>query len=119
MKFFSEDIEFLKELYEKKKVNIYLFHEKYMLSPAQLARTINKFTDKRIIIFKDNVVTLTKKGEIWIISNRKFLFLKEKNRYWKDIPKEMKQERIGIKDLYRPNKRKIDKELFKNLEDGK
>ena len=90
MKLYSEDIEFLKELYERKHVDIYFFHEKYMLSPAQLARTIKKFTDKEIVEFEENLVTLTLKGEKWILSKRKSLFLKEKNKYWKDIAKVMK-----------------------------
>lgn len=119
MKFYSEDIEFIKELYDSKKVHLYFFHEKYLLSPAQLARTINKFIEEEIVELNNEVVSLTPKGEEWIICNRKTLFLNEKDKYWKEIPSEMRQKTIGIKDLYKPNRNKIDKELFKNIEDGK
>lgn len=119
MEFYSEDIEFLKELLYHDKVEIYLFHEKYKLSPAQLARTINKFMNQELIIFSNHTISLTEKGRNWIFENRRVLFIKEKKKYWKEIPEAMKQEKIAINELYKPNRRKIDKELFKNIEDGK
>lgn len=119
VKYFSEDIEFVKELFERKQVDLYFFHEKYLLSPAQLLRTTNKFIKEGIIELKNEVATLTPKGEKWIIYNRKTLFLNEKDKYWKEIPSKMRQNSIGIKDLYKPYRNKLDKELFKNIEDGK
>jgi predicted transcriptional regulator len=119
MEFYSEDIEFIKELFERKKVTLYLFHEKYLLSPAQLARTIKKFLDEGIVELNKEEVSLTPNGEIWIICNRKALFLIEKNKYWKEIPIEMNQIPIGINEYYNPDRNKLDTELFKNLEDGK
>ncbi|WP_321289383.1 hypothetical protein [uncultured Sunxiuqinia sp.] len=119
MKFYSEDIEFVKELFEKKQVNLYLFHEKYLLSPAQLARTIKKFLEEEVVELNNDKVSLTPKGERWIICNRKALFLNEKKKYWKEVPVEMKQESIGINEFYKPNRNKLDTELFKNIEDGK
>ena len=49
MKFYSEDIEFIKELFDKKQVKLYLFHEKYLLSPIQLARTLKRFIEEEIV----------------------------------------------------------------------
>lgn len=118
MEFYSEDIEFVKELFERKRVNLYIFHEKYLLSPAQLARTITKFKEAEIVEIINEDIFLTHKGEDWIVCNRKALFLKEKNKYWKEIPPEMRQESIGINEFYKPNRNKIDIELFKNIEDG-
>ncbi len=119
IKLYSEDIELIKELYIEKQVHLYSFHEKYLLSPAQLARTINKFVDEGIIELNNEMISLTTKGEKWIVCNRKALFLFEKDKYWKEIPGDMRQRAMGIKELYLPNRNKIDKELFKNIEDGK
>ena len=117
MKLFSEDIEFIKELYLKKQLEIYYFHEKYLLSPAQLARTINKFTSEKIIIMNDDIITLTPKGDKWIFANRKKLFLYTKPGYWKEIPKYMKEEKVEINKPFKTSFISYDNEIFKLLED--
>lgn len=119
MDLYSEDIELLKELYSNDKIELYFFHEKYKLSPAQLGRTLKKFRDAGLIVFDKNSVTLNESGRKWIIGNRRELFLKEKSKYWKKIPKKMKQESLAINELYIPNRKNIDKEIFNNIEDGK
>lgn len=116
MYIFSEDIEFMRELYIYNSVSLYFFHEKYMLSPAQLGRTIRKFTDIECVILNENRIELTEKGRKWIIANRRELFLKTKEKYWKNIPIEMAQKTFKISDTYKP--KKLDSELFKTLEDG-
>jgi DNA-binding PadR family transcriptional regulator len=119
MDLYSEDIELLKELYSSSEKDLYFFHEKYKLSPAQLARTLKKFESEELIEIKNRIVVLTEKGRKWIFHNRGMLFLKEKSKYWKKIPDEMKQEPLGINELYKPNRSTLDKEIFKNIEDGK
>jgi hypothetical protein len=89
-----------------------------MLSPAQLGRTIRKFTNIECVIINDNNIELTEKGRKWIIANRKELFLQTKEKYWKNTPIEMIQETFKINDTYKPNTKKLDSELFKILEDG-
>lgn len=116
---FSEDVEFLKELYYKNRLDLYFFHEKYRLSPAQLARTIRKFEELDLIVLSCDQVILLDKGRSWIFANRKNIFLKEKSKYWKVIPVKMCQKVLGVNELYKPNRKKIDKELFENTEDGK
>lgn len=118
MQLFSEDIEFIKELYLYNSVSMYFFHEKYMLSPAQLGRTIRKFADIECVIMNENRIELTEKGRKWIIANRQELFLKTKEKYWKNVPADMTQDTIKISDKYKPNRNKLDSELFKTLEDG-
>lgn len=118
MKIFSEDIELLKELLIKEKIDMYYFHEKYMLSPAQLGRTIRKYEALNIISLENNIILLTSKGKQWIFKHRKELFLYERPKYWKEIPQEMLQEKIKINELYKPNPKKIGSDLFNNTEDG-
>ena len=119
MDLYSEDIELLKELYLREKVDFYFFHEKYKLSPAQLGRTLKKFKDAGFIVLDGQNIVLNETGRKWIIGNRRELFLKEKSKYWKKIPEEMKQDTLAINELYIPDRKKIDKEIFKNIEDGK
>lgn len=119
MNLYSEDIELLKELYLTDKIDLYFFHEKYMLSPAQLGRTLKKFKDADLIIFDQNSVALNENGRKWIIENRRQIFLVEKSKYWKKIPENMKQDSLNINELYIPNRKNIDNEIFKNIEDGK
>lgn len=119
MDLYSEDIELLKVLYSSSERNLFFFHEKYKLSPAQMARTLKKFESKELIEIKTRVVVLTEKGRKWIFQNRGMLFLKEKTKYWKNIPDEMKQKPLRINELYKPNRSTLDKEIFKNIEDGK
>lgn len=119
MDLFSEDIELLRELYLSNEKDLYFFHEKYKLSPVQLARTLKKFESKELIEIKNRIIILTEKGRNWIFYNRRMLFLKEKSKCWKNIPDEMKQEHLKINEIYKPNRSTLDKEIFKRLEDEK
>lgn len=119
MDLYSEDIELLKELYSNDKIELYFFHKKYKLSPAQLARALKKFKDAGLILLDNDSVELNEKGRRWIIGNRKELFLKEKSKYWKRIPENMKQQSLEINQFYIPERKNIDKEIFTNIEDGK
>lgn len=108
MHLFSEDIEFLKELYKYGKINMYLFHEKYMLSPAQLARVIRKFEKIYVINLEGNSIILSEYGRKWIFLKRKEIFIKERFKYWKEVPKEMQQERLRPNELYLPIRKNLD-----------
>lgn len=115
---YSEDIEVIKELFPNKKVNIYFFHEKYRLSPAQLGRTIRKFTEMGLILVDGDYIELTEVGWKWVMANRQELFLKKKEKYWKNIPVDMLQLPMEINEFYTPKRKNIDVELFKNIEGG-
>lgn len=119
MDLYSEDIELLKELYSEERIDLYFFHEKYKLSPAQLGRTLKKFKDAGLIILDGQNIILNETGREWIFVNRRVLFLKEKSKYWKVIPEHMKQNSLAINKLYLPKRKSLDKEIFKNIEDGK
>lgn len=119
MEIFSEDIEILRELIKNESVELYSFHEKYKLSPAQLARVIEKFKNLNLITLTNDQLSLTKDGAEWIFKNRKVIFLKERQKYWKEVPESMRQKKLEINEFYKPNRKKIDKELYKYIEDGK
>lgn len=109
MDLFSEDIELIKELIHYRRLDIFLLHEKYRLSPAQVARSLRKFYEDDLIKITGTDIAFTEKGLLWIQENRINLFLNKRNQYWKDIPKEMrtkKEMKRGI--LYIPLKKNDD-----------
>lgn len=116
MFYFTEDIELLKELYYKNTANVYFFHERYRLSPAQLARAIRKFENQGLIEFNDTTVTLTENGKKWVLANRKDIFLYERKKYWKEVPENMRRKPIKMNSPYKPiNKIRV---FYNNIEDG-
>lgn len=117
MNIYSEDIEVLKELYIHNKLELYFFHEKYKLSPAQLVRTLDKFIALECIKITSGSVELTEKGYKWIFINRKRLFLQKKNKFWRNTNEDITQEQISIGDIYRIKKNRLDEGIFDNIED--
>lgn len=104
MNLLPEDIEFIRAIITQKNVSLYHFHEKYMLSPAQLAKTIKKFESIDIVKMSNQyAIKLTVFGRKWIIKNRKLIFLSEKDKYWKIIPEYMLCNSIEINQTYKPN----------------
>jgi len=99
---YSEDIELIKELIIHKRLDIYFLHQKYKLSPAQVARSINKFMDQGLIQESNSVISFTEIGIIWVNKNRKSLFNSNRNKYWKEVPKE---RIVNKKRLYLPLKK--------------
>lgn len=112
MYFYSEDIIILREIFNLRRLNIFYFHEKYLLSPGQLARSLNNFIENKIIQIKENEIIITDFGIKWIISNRKKLFLQEKDLFWKEIPEYMTKKQLMINKLYKPKHELIDKNFL-------
>lgn len=117
MQFFSEDIEFLRELYIHRSLDMYFFHKKYLLSPAQLGMTIKKYLQMGCVVLNGRNIELTFAGYNWIVANRKSIFLTERAKYWKQIPFFVQYSRINPGDVYKPNIKKLDPELIKLLEE--
>jgi predicted methyltransferase len=80
---FKEDIIFVREIYTHETIDIYSLHQNFTLSPAQVARLINKFLDLRIIIINGSLVSVTDYGKEWIFANRSALLLQKSNEYGK------------------------------------
>ncbi len=97
----------LKELYQSNKfMNIYYFHEQYMLSPAQLNNFIRKYENINVVICNDYSIKLTQYGKNWILKNRNIIFGKTQ-KYWSIIPEGMIIKKINLYQPYIPNIRKI------------
>ena len=116
MKIFTEDIILLKSLYTLKTFDFYDLHKNYKLSPAQIVRSLKKFSEKKILEYDKTTVFLTKIGEKWIEANKKFIFLRRFEYicpYSEDLYKGLQ---IEINELYKPKIYKIDYTLFKEGE---
>jgi len=115
MYFFSEDIIILRELFSKGSSTIYYFHEKYLLSPGQLARSLNKLIEMNIAQLNDDELKITDFGIKWTISNRKKIFLEEKELFWKEIPDYMKRDQLVINQMYKPKRKLLDYNYFSKI----
>lgn len=96
----------------KKKILLYYFHDKYLFSPGQLARSINKLIKKKIIICEDQYISATSEGNDWILANRKKIFFHIKNKYWKKIPDHMLAKEHALNKPYKPKQKLLDTIFF-------
>lgn len=120
MKVFSEDLILLKDVQKGIPIDIYSLHERYQLSPAQLARSMDKFAQLGIISIVDNkFLIITEFGKKWIIANKSKIYLLERDSEWKKMPIDAATETIGINKLYKADIKKIDTRIFKTIEGEK
>lgn len=78
----SEDIIIIKGLMETGTLDLYSIHQRFLLSPAQIVRSLQRLHSIGILEYDAEKAKITEFGESWIIANRKELFLKQKKRYW-------------------------------------
>lgn len=111
----SEDREILRILYGlSSSVDIFYFHEKYRLSPGQVARVIRKYLADELIYYKDDKLLLSELGRRWLLKNRRQIFWGIADKKWKDIPKEFRVEVSNDHDTKLPSLRTIKKIVEKS-----
>jgi predicted methyltransferase len=103
------DREILKNLLKQERIDWYYFHEKYMLSPGQLSRSIKKLEELKLLVVEDDKIKITEEGRKTIISNRNKMLRKNKDEYWELPQEERKGITLGVNQFYLPNDRKINK----------
>jgi DNA-binding PadR family transcriptional regulator len=85
----SEDREILRDLYSSiESIDVYQFHDKYMLSPGQVARVIRKYEKSGVIEMEGGSISITKMGRKWLIKNRREIFFSVNRDAWEHIPDE-------------------------------
>jgi len=104
MNLLPEDGIILKRLFASgdELIEPYEFHRVYSLSPGQIARTVHKLFDAKLIEQLEGKLRLTIDGKKWVTAN-KMAFYKI-NKIWKDIPAAYLGDRIEIDDVYLPEK---------------
>lgn len=110
MNFMTEDILLLRKLLLDETVDLYALHNHYRLSPAQIARSVAKFTEKEWIeLLSGMQVRLTSEGRKWCTENAVKILAKKREKYWKQIPEDMCQAQLQPNTLYKPNLGKMNK----------
>lgn len=111
--FHSEDREILRVLYaEQEWKEIYFFHEKYLLSPAQLSRTVRKLEELGIIESSGHMIKMTDFGRSWLLANRHEVFYKFGDMRWKKFYSGLPSVRARA-DEYVPRPSKMKKGFFR------
>lgn len=113
----SEDRELLRDLYAGGDwMDIYYFHQKYLLSPAQISRAIRKLKSLKLVESMDYKIKLTDFGCRWLLSNRRQVFLKPKDMEWK-TPSSKVIADYGKISEYIPRPSKMRQTFFERLYD--
>ena len=74
----------------KKKIPLFFFHEKYMLSPGQIAFFVKKYSKEQVIAVSDGMISLTTSGREWVLNNTAKVFYRKSTPKWKKVPLEFK-----------------------------
>lgn len=104
----SEDREILRHLYAvHQPVAVYFFHEKYLLSPGQIARVVRKYSDNGIIAVERDSIILTENGRRWVLRNRRQIFMSIRTRPWSQIPDEFRNTKIRAGEDFHLSAQKV------------
>ncbi|MES2038356.1 MAG: hypothetical protein V4495_10990 [Pseudomonadota bacterium] len=112
------DREILLILFESSQaVDVYSFYEKYNLLPTKILTSIRKLQEIGVLVFNPEslLVSLTEEGRIWIVANRREIFLRKIDLSWKAPPSSYLRTKIKEFEPYIPRRRYISKDFFNSL----
>lgn len=98
----TEERTLLKELKEKGFVNLFRIYLDTCLSPGQIARVVRHYEDNRIIKQDDLTIKTTLFGK-FVLSKLDITIKGAREKYWKQLPKEYRTDRIEINKPFEPN----------------
>ena len=115
---FISDREILVELFRNQnhRVHIYILHEKYGLSPAQVAGTLRKFEPLGIMKLSGYWIELTEFGSRWLLANRMRILGELTTCSWKAIPHGMRAQPQKTDEHYVPKRKRMGKHFFEDME---
>lgn len=109
----SPEREILRALYEARDwLDLYILHERYLLSPGQLSSAVRKFEAAGIVVSQELKVRLTDRGIIWLLKYRKSIFMSGHSRPWAKIRSNMRKEPIDPFSPYLPTLKFVDENFF-------
>jgi hypothetical protein len=94
---------------------LFQFHKKYSFSPGQLGSFVRKFGEVGIIELREDYILLTEYGKKWLLINRNRIFSSTVQYKWREIPEELREEKIDIDSLYLPKVRKLGKHFLEDV----
>ncbi len=121
MIFHSEDREILRDLFKCPDGKmLFFFHDEYLLSPAQVSRSLQKFSELHLVEIDNEMVRLTEIGRKWVLANRRAIFFNVGHAFWKDplIRKEWPEDELyreileSARNDYRPKMKRMNLEFF-------
>ena len=82
------DREFIKHAFaaEKSGLDLYLLHERYLLSPGQISRSLRKMLELGLVTYANGRVAFSSRGRVWIVKNRVKIFYAREELPWKKMP---------------------------------
>lgn len=112
------DREILLVLFESYgEVDVYSFHEKYHLLPARILSSIRKLQELSVVVFNSDsmLISLTDSGRIWVVANRREIFMRKIDMVWRVPPSSYVRPQIRVLEPYVPKRRYISKKFFDSL----
>ena len=80
----SAERELLLELFRNRDgIDVYRLHQRYMLSPGQLAEALAAFGERGLVEYLNRRARLTDKGREWLLAGRKEMFFSSDTPTWK------------------------------------
>jgi predicted methyltransferase len=111
LNFSKVEREILKTLMTASKdVNLFTLHRRYQTSPRELTKAVQSLNRKKFVKVDENNIKLTKQGRILAIKNR-FDIVSQREKPWRECPKEFMKEKIGVNEPYIPLQSKLDRNL--------
>src|SRR5262244_1474731 len=110
MKFSTSDRIILRALFASRRaVDIYSFHEKYRLSPGQLAATLGKLKELGLAQAEGTSLSAAPGARVWIFRNRRWIFSTAHKTGWRETPSDFCQPNLSQNALYKPRLSKVDR----------
>lgn len=92
-------------------VDLYVLHQRYVLSAAQFSRALRQLEQRGLVEWDCLKARLTEKGTTWLLRNRKAIFLSV-NRPWRDMPDNLKRASVVATEPYLPKLSGVDRNFF-------
>jgi hypothetical protein len=108
--------EFLRDLFAQPEgMDLYVFHEKYQLTPGQLLTLVEYFEKQLFVERQEYKVQLTPSGRAWVLLNRGKLFLQKRKKTWKEMPEFFRGRKIEPAEPYIPKRKNLNLKFFEKL----
>lgn len=93
-------------------LNVFHFHEKYQLSPAQIYAFTNEYQPKGFVTMIEETISLTTEGKKYIWANRFSIFEKSLKRSWRPTKEPKNWNEQTNLDFLAPHYKHLDKRLI-------
>jgi hypothetical protein len=97
-------------------IDIFVLHERYMLSPGQLSHAVRKLAALNVIDVSGLNVRLNSRGRKWVFVNRRMLFMRNEVRFWASRHDPTQHPSISPATPYMPKLKAVRTDFFKKID---